>query len=288
MFDVQIRDCSPRDGLQSEIPQTVEVRRHLALSLARAGIGQIEAVSFVSPRAVPSMADPAEVVRGLDDTATWWALVPNRRGAELAIAAGIDHITVTVSASETYSQKNVGMSVADSVAQVTAIRSAAPTAQLDVVLSCAFGSSHEPVGAELVASVCADVTAAGVDLITLADTTGVATPARIERVLSRTGTNVGIHLHDTRGLALTNAYAAYQMGVRRFDTAVGGIGGSPFAVGAGGNLATENLVLLFEDVGISTGVDLDQLLEVSRWLATVLGRDLPSRIAREGRLPTQA
>ena len=125
----------------------------------------------------------------------------------------------------------------------------------------------------------------GVDQLTLADTTGTATPRRIAAVLERTTTDVGLHLHDTRATALANAFAAYQMGVRRFDTAVGGIGGSPFAPGAGGNLATEDLVLLFEDIGIATGVDLAALIEVSHGLGRTLGRELPSRVARAGPLP---
>lgn len=285
MFDVHIRDCGPRDGLQGESPQPVAVRRDLVLGLARAGLSEVEAVSFVSPKAVPAMADAQDVVQGLDESATWWALVPNRRGAELALSAGIDHLTITVSASETYSQKNVGMSIAASIAQVAEIRSVARSALVDVVISCAFGSAQDVVRPDDVAKIYADVIATGVDAVTLADTTGVATPARIERVIRATGTDVGIHLHDTRGLALTNAYAAYGLGVRRFDTAVGGIGGSPFASGAGGNLATEDLVLLFEDVGISTGVDLDRLLALGRWLASMLGRELPSRVSRAGRLP---
>ncbi|MCU1394809.1 MAG: hydroxymethylglutaryl-CoA lyase [Ilumatobacteraceae bacterium] len=285
MIDVLIRDCGPRDGLQGEEPQSVEVRRRLAHSLAEAGLRHVEAVSFVSPKAVPSMADAAEVLADLDDVATWWALVPNRRGAELAVAAGATHITVTVSASESYSQKNVGMTVRESIAQIIQIRSAAPVAELDVVVSCAFGSAQDVVRPEDVAGVRAAVIQAGADRVTLADTTGVATPERIERVLDQSGVDVGIHLHDTRGFALTNAYCAYRIGVRRFDTAVGGLGGSPFAVGAGGNLATEDLVLLLEDAGITTGVDLDRLLDVSRWLASVLGKDMPSRVTRAGRLP---
>ena len=231
MFDVHIRDCGPRDGLQNEAPQSVEVRRTLARGLASAGLRDFEAVSSVSPKAVPAMAGAADVLRALDSSATWWALVPNRRGADLAVAAGIDHITLTVSAAESYSQKNVGMTVSASIAQIAEIRSTAPIAQLDVVVSCAFGSAHDVVRPDDVARVCAAAVVAGADAVTLADTTGVATPSRIERVLAETGADVGIHLHNTRGLALTNAYAAHQIGVRRFDTALGGIGGSPFAAG---------------------------------------------------------
>jgi hydroxymethylglutaryl-CoA lyase len=153
-------------------------------------------------------------------------------------------------------------------------------------VSCAFGSSFgDRVTVDDVTAVCRSLRGLGVDRLTLADTTGTATPARIAAVLERTGTDVGLHLHDTRGTALANAYAAIQLGVRRFDTAVGGIGGSPFAPEAGGNLATEDLVLLLSD-GDGTGVDLDALLAVGAQLSELLGRPLPSRVARAGALPS--
>jgi hydroxymethylglutaryl-CoA lyase len=233
------------------------------------------------------MAGAADVVGGLDSgAATWWALVPNRRGAEMALTAGLRHLTVTVSASPVYSEKNVGMTVAESIAQVESICSLDPDAIVDAVVSCAFGSSFDDaVTAADVASVCSSLTDAGVDLLTLADTTGTATPRRIESMLGHTGIDVGLHLHDTRGTALTNAFAAIEMGVVRFDTAVGGLGGSPFAPGAGGNLATESLVLLLDDLGIETGVRLDALLDIGRRLSEVVGRELPSRVLRAGPLP---
>ncbi len=241
----------------------------------------------MSPKAVPAMAGAAAVAAALDRSAatTWWALVPNRRGGELALEAGFDHLTVTLSASPIYSEKNVGMSVEGSLAQIEAIRALDGALVLDAVVSCAFGSSFgDRVTPADVAAICAALEGLGVARVTLADTTGTATPARIEDVLARTGTDVGLHLHDTRGTALANAYAAMQLGVRRFDTAVGGIGGSPFAPEAGGNLATEDLVLLLSDDD-GTGVDLDALLEISAALADLLGRPLPSRVARAGALP---
>ena len=285
--EVIIRDCGPRDGLQGETPQDVGVRVNLARTLASAGVLHVEAAAFVSGQAVASMADAAEVVAQLpDDGTNWWVLVPNRRGAEMAVAAGASRITVTVSASAVYSEKNVNMSVDDSVAQVAEIRAAAPTATIDAVVSCAFGSSFgDRVTVADVVRVCASLRRLDVDQLTLADTTGTATPRRIEIVLDSTGVDVGMHFHDTRATALTNAFAAYQMGVRRFDTAVGGLGGSPFAPGAGGNLATEDLVLLLEDLGVPTGIDLAALIEVSHELGRILGRELPSRVARAGLLP---
>lgn len=284
---VVIRDCGPRDGLQGEDPLDVDVRLRLARDLASAGLRDIEAAAFVSPRVVPSMAGAAEIVAQLpDDGTNWWVLVPNRRGAEMAVAAGASRITVTVSASPVYSEKNVHMTVDESLAQVAEIRAAASAATIDAVVSCSFGSSFgDRVTVADVVSVCSRLRELGVDQITLADTTGTATPRRIESVLAKTGTDVGLHLHDTRATALTNAVAAYQLGVRRYDTGVGGLGGSPFAPGAGGNLATEDLVLLLEDIGVRTGVDLAALIGVSRGLGKVLGRDLPSRVARAGPLP---
>ena len=285
--DVVIRDCGPRDGLQGESPLDVDVRLRLAIDLAAAGVRDVEAAAFVSPRAVPSMAGAAEIVAQLpDDGTNWWVLVPNRRGAEMAVAVGASRITVTVSASPVYSEKNVHMTVDESLAQVAEIRAAAPDAIIDAVVSCSFGSSfRDRVTVADVARVCASLRQLGSDQLTLADTTGTATPRRIESALAETGIDVGLHLHDTRATALTNAIAAYRLGVRRFDTGVGGIGGSPFAPGAGGNLATEDLVLLLEDIGVHTGIDLAALIDVSRALGTTLGRELPSRVARAGPLP---
>ena len=283
---VVIRDCGPRDGLQGESPLDVDVRLRLALDLAAAGVRDVEAAAFVSPRAVPSMTGAAEIVAQLPDGTNWWVLVPNLRGAEMAVAAGASRITVTVSASPVYSEKNVHMTIDDSLAQVAEIRTVAAASTIDVVVSCAFGSSFgDRVTVADVAGVCTRLRELGANQITLADTTGTATPRRIQSVLAETGTDVGLHLHDTRATALTNAIAAYQFGVRRFDTGVGGIGGSPFAPGAGGNLATEDLVLMLEDIGVPTGIDLETLIDVSRRLGTTLGRELPSRVARAGPLP---
>lgn len=285
--DVSVRDVGPRDGLQGETPLTPEVRAALANGLARAGVRDVEVAAFVSPKAVPAMADAAAVVAALDPApeTTWWALVPNRRGGELAIEAGITHLTVTVSASPAYSDKNVGMTVDESVAQVAAIRELDPDVVVDVVVSCAFGSPFDDVTPASVAAVAAAVLDAGGDRLTLADTTGTATPRRLAEVLDRTGHDVGLHLHDTRATALTNAYAALDLGVRRFDTAVGGLGGSPFAPGAGGNLATEDLVLLFDDLGVQTGIELDGLLGLGPDLTAWVGHELPSRVLAAGPLP---
>jgi hydroxymethylglutaryl-CoA lyase len=212
--------------------------------------------------------------------------VPNARGATLARAAAVESITITVSASEAYSVKNVGVGRAESLAGLPEIEAAATGAALDVVVSCAFGSPFGDVdGAASVAAVVGQVRDTIAAQVTLADTTGAATPRRIGQVLDLVGTDVGLHLHDTRGTALANALEAFERGVRRFDTAVGGLGGSPFAPGAGGNLATEDLVLVLEDMGVVTGIDLDALLAVSRQLAELVGHEVPSRTSAAGPLP---
>lgn len=287
---VTVREVGPRDGLQPEAPVPVERRVALVEALAAAGVTTIEVAAFVSPKAVPAMAGAGEVVAGVRErlgpgtAVTLVALVPNVRGAEMAARAGVDALTLTVSASEAYSQRNVHMSVAESLAQVEAIRAAiGGDLPLDTVISCAFGSPYEgDLDPGEVAALGRRALDAGSTSLTYADTTGMATPRRVADVLADTGTDVGLHLHDTRGTALLNAFAAMQAGVRRFDTAVGGLGGSPFAAGAGGNLATEDLVHLCDDLGIATGIDLGALLAVTPQVAEMVGHALPSRVAAAG------
>lgn len=280
---IHIREVGPRDGLQPEEPVPVATRVELVEALVAAGVRSIEAGAFVSPRAVPQMEGTADVFAAIDRVpgVQYLALVPNAKGAELAAAAGADGLTVTLSASEEYSQRNVRMSVQESLAQVAAIRAAAGEAlPIDVVISCAFGSPYEgDLRPDDVAKLGEAALEDGGTDVTYADTTGLATPRRVAELLERTGTGIGLHLHDTRGTALTNAYAALQAGVRRFDTAVGGLGGSPFARGAGGNLATEDLVYLCDDLGIQSGIELDALLEASRLMEAAVGHALPSRVA---------
>jgi hydroxymethylglutaryl-CoA lyase len=295
---VSIREVGPRDGLQVEKPIDPADRAALITSLFGAGIKNVEAVSFVSPKAVPSMADPSQVLAQLDPPpdVTVTALVPNLRGAELALETGIDALTMTISVSETYSQRNVGMSTAESVEQVHAVceliaANAGPdgTIPVDGVVSCAFGSPYEGnIPPSDVANLCKRLRDAGVVSITLADTTGMGTPRVLNDVFEATGTDVGLHLHDTRGTGLLNLYAALQAGIVRFDTSIGGLGGSPFAEGAGGNVATEDAVCLLDDLGVTTGIDLFKLLAVSKQLEPLIGRPVPSRIAHAGpRMPLQ-
>lgn len=284
---VVIRDVGPRDGLQAEAPLPPHSRAGVICALLDAGVRRVEAVSFVSPKAVPAMAQPAEVLRivGRRAGVTITALVPNERGAEMALEAGVDELTVTVAASAEYNQRNVRMTIDQSVAAIGEIcvlagRSEVP---VDAVLSCAFGSPYEgDIPVEDVAALADRLRHAGASALTLADTTGMATPRVIDEVLGRVGTDVGLHFHETRGTGLVNAYAAMQMGVSRFDTSVGGLGGSPFAEGAAGNLSTEDFVALLDDLGIESGIDLPRLLDVSALVEELVGHRVPSHVAHVG------
>ena len=283
--EVRIREVGPRDGLQSEPPLTVEQRVRIIDALAATGLREIEAVSFVSPTAVPAMADAAAVMARVErrDDVSYVALVPNVRGAELALDAGVDGLNVTVSASPTYNEKNVRRSIAESLAGVAEIVNRAAGLWVDVTISCAFGSPYEGDIAPLeVASLARQVVESGATSLTFADTTGMATPRRVSELIAAVGTPMRLHFHETRGTALVNAFCALQLGVSDFDTSVGGLGGSPFADGAGGNLATEGLVAMLDDLGVATGIRIDGLLEVASMLSSMVGRPVPSPVAHAG------
>lgn len=289
---VTVRDVGPRDGLQPETPLPVSERIRLVEALQNAGVRQVEVAAFVSPRAVPAMAGAAEVLAGITRRpgAVYTALVPNERGAQMALDAVVDELTVTISASEVYNQRNVHMSTAESETAIGAIvgqaHSARGSVPVDAVISCAFGSPYEgEIDPVEVVDLARRLSDAGVATVTYADTTGMATPRRIDDLVSALGGDldgVGLHLHDTRGTALVNAYAAIEQGITRFDTAVGGLGGSPFAHGAGGNLATESLVAVLDDLGIHTGIDLPALLDAAKLIESLVGRPVPSGVAHHG------
>jgi len=282
---VSIRDVGPRDGLQPLEPVPVADRVRLVEALVSAGVRRIEAAAFVSPRAVPAMAGAAEVMAAVPRSGdvTYAALVPNLRGAELALESDVDELTVTISLSETYNQRNVRMSVAESEAVIGEICRAAGATPVDAVISCAFGSPYEGDIAPADVIALADrLREAGCAAVTCADTTGMATPRRIAEVIDATGADVGLHLHDTRGTALVCAHTAMQLGVTRFDTSVGGLGGSPFAAGATGNLATEELVAMLDDLGVETGIDVEALLAAADLVSELIGRPVPSRVALAG------
>jgi hydroxymethylglutaryl-CoA lyase len=285
MSRIHIREVGPRDGLQAEAPVPVEARVRIVEALVAAGLREIEAVSFVSPKAVPSMAGAAEVVAALPriDGVRYIALVPNLKGAQMALEAGVDGLNVTISASPAYNEKNVNRTIAESLAGIEEICAAVGDLEVDVTVSCAFGSPYEgDIEPAEVAALGRSAMRAGATSLTFADTTGMATPRRVEDLLAAVGSTVRLHFHETRGTGLVNAYAAWRAGVVCFDTSVGGLGGSPFAAGAAGNLATEDLVHLFDDLGVDSGVDLERLLDATALVAETVGHDVPSRVAAAG------
>lgn len=271
--DVLISEVGPRDGLQS-VKATMPTAHKLAWidGLHAAGLREIEVGSFVPARLLPQMADVAEVVRhaltrpGL----TVMALVPNVRGAEAALASGVHKLTLPVSASEAHSLANVRKTRAQMVDEVRAVvalrRASAPKVRVEAGLSTAFGCTLQgPVPEDDVLRLAVALAEAGADEIGLSDTTGMANPAQVRRLFRRVRAEIGertgaAHLHNTRGLGLANCLAAHDAGVRTFDSSQGGLGGCPYAPGASGNVVTEDLVFMFEAMGVRTGVDLDRLM----------------------------
>jgi hydroxymethylglutaryl-CoA lyase len=290
---VDVREVGPRDGLQNEAPVAVGDRVRLIDALSATGLRFIEAASFVSAAAIPPMAGAGEVMAQIERRpgVVYSALVPNPKGAELATAARADELELVVSASETHNQKNVRRSVADSLVgarDVVKIGHGAGIA-VEAILSTAFGCPYEgDVAAERVAQIAGHLIDAGADRLSFGDTTGMATPRRVDDLLDaleRAGISsdrVGLHFHNTRGTALANVVAALDRGVTRYDASIGGLGGCPYAPGASGNAVTEDLVHMLDDMEIATGIDLDALLECARLAQEIVGRELPSALLHAG------
>ncbi|MDW0117694.1 hydroxymethylglutaryl-CoA lyase [Sporosarcina thermotolerans] len=289
MGEVTIIDVSPRDGLQIE-PELVSTEQKLKLinMLADAGIHKVEVTSFVHPLKVPQMADASDVLqaiadrKGLETT----ALIPNLKGYERAKDHSLSEVNWVSAATETFNAKNIGMSIEDNMSQFLIVLDEAKRDGIKTCFSVAvsFGCPYEgDVDEEKVLQIVRRVKEAGVDRIGIADTIGIATPDHVERLMKRVldiagDTPVAIHLHDTRGLGLANAYMAYRAGVRIFETSASGIGGCPFAPGAAGNLATEDLVYLFERMNIPTGVDFRKLLGAADYAASLSTKNPLGRI----------
>jgi hydroxymethylglutaryl-CoA lyase len=288
-----IQEVGPRDGLQIE-PKWVETSAKIALvdALTAAGIARIEVTSFVSPKAVPSLRDAADVFAGIARQAgtIYSALVPNLRGAERAIAASADELNFVMSASETHNQANVGMTTAESLAVLSGIVNAADAAAIPVnaTVATAFGCPFE--GEQPSAKILGIVRRyleCGVAGITLADTTGMANPVQVQALVADVLTFVDassltLHFHNTRGLGLINVDAARRAGAVRFDCSLGGLGGCPFAPGASGNVCTEDLVNLLHETGIDTGIDLQALIDLSRTLPDLVGHQTAGQLAKAG------
>jgi len=289
---ISLREVGPRDGLQNEAPVTTDAKVALIDALSGTGVGRIEAVSFVHPKAIPQMADADEVAKLMDrrPDVRYSALVPNRRGADRALAAGFSEIEVVVSASDTHNRKNVNRSTEESLddiaALIDAVHGAGGTVQ--VIVATAWGCPYEgDVPVERVASVVARAVRDGADGLGFGDTTGMATPTRVERLVgtirsAHPDAPLNLHFHNTRGTGLANVLAALQLGVADFDASVGGLGGCPYAPGASGNIATEELVHIVEDMGVGTGVDLEAMIDVAATAERIVGRTLPSQVLRAG------
>jgi hydroxymethylglutaryl-CoA lyase len=289
---ISLREVGPRDGLQNEDPVPTEAKVELIDALSRTGVGRIEAVSFVHPKAIPQMADAAEVwskVRRAGDV-RYSALVPNLRGAERALDAGFTELEVVVSASDTHNRKNLNRSTEESLEDITKIIALAHDndATCQVIVSTAWGCPYEgDVPVERVVSVASRAVRDGADSASFGDTTGMATPPRVTRLvgdfrMANPETSLNLHFHNTRGTGLANVLAALQLGVSDFDASVGGLGGCPYAPGATGNIASEELVHMVEDMGVATGVDLDALIDVAASAERMVGHTLPSQVLRAG------
>lgn len=288
---VRLVEVGPRDGLQNEaqiVPAAVKVE--LIERLAAAGLTAIEATAFVSPKWVPQMADSAEVMASIKrhPGVAYPVLVPNLQGFDKAVEAGASEVAVFGAASEAFSQKNINCSIADSLKRFEPVIASATALDLKVrgYVSCVVGCPYQgAVAPAAVAEVAATLLAMGCYEISLGDTIGAGTPAKVQAMLEAVARRVPVaklagHYHDTYGMAVANIYASLQMGVATFDSSVAGLGGCPYAAGASGNVATEDVVWLLQGLGIASGIDLDQLVDTSEWISAQLGREPNSRVAR--------
>jgi len=288
---VQILEVGPRDGLQNE-KKLISAEDKIALieQLANAGVSYIESGSFVSPKWVPQMATSAEIYENLDRKpgVTYPALTPNMRGFESAVAVNVDEVAIFAAASESFSQKNINCSVEESLERFIPVMAAAKEANIKVrgVVSCVVGCPYEgDIDPEKVALVAEKLYKMGCYEICLGDTVGVGTPASVTKVISAVSAYVpidkmAVHFHDTYGQALTNIYAALQMGIKVVDTAIAGLGGCPYAKGAAGNVATEDVVYMLNGLGIKTGIDLEKLLTAGWFICEKLGKDPVSKVSK--------
>lgn len=287
---VKIVEVGPRDGLQNE-KQFIEASDKIALidMLADAGLDYVESGSFVSPKWVPQMATSSEVFKGISrkDGVTYAALTPNMKGFEAAVESGADEVAIFGAASEAFSQKNINCSIAESLERFEPVVAAAKERGLKVrgYVSCVVGCPYDGfIAPEKVAEVAEQLYQMGCYEISLGDTIGVGTPASVQNMLTAVSTKVqvdklAVHFHDTYGQALANIYAALQMGVSVVDSAVAGLGGCPYAKGASGNVATEDVVYMLNGLGIETGIDFNKLLDAGWFISDKLGRAPVSKVS---------
>ncbi len=292
---IRIVEVGPRDGLQNEsaiLP--VDAKVALIELLAKAGLRDIEAGSFVSARRAPQMASTAEVLAKLSTKLSFWpdvrlsALVPNLQGLESALASGLKDVAVFGAASETFSQKNINCSIAESLSRFEPVVEKAASFGMRVrgYISCVLGCPYEgEIAPKKVASLARDLTAMGCHEISLGDTIGVGTPLRAKRLIEAVARDtpidrLALHFHDTYGQALANIFACLELGASVVDASVAGLGGCPYAPGASGNVATEDVVYMLDGMGVETGIDLAALAEAGAFISAKLGRDSGSRTAR--------
>ncbi|SRR5579875_709473 len=289
---ISVREVGPRDGLQNEEPVPTDAKVELIDALSGTGVRRIEAVSFVRPAAIPQMADAEEVWKraAKAPSVRYSALVPNLRGALRALDAGFTELEAVVSASEAHNQKNVNRSVGrslDEIAEVIAIAHARG-ATVQVIVSTAWGCPYTgDVPVSRTVAVAGRAVADGADSVSFGDTTGMATPTRVRDLVgafrsAHPETGLNLHFHNTRGTGLANVLAALELGVADFDASVGGLGGCPYAPGATGNIATEELVHMAEDMGVATGIDLEAMIAAAARAERLVGRTLPSQVLRAG------
>ncbi len=289
---LDIYEVSPRDGLQNEATVvSTAAKAELIARLVASGVRDIEVTSFVRPHWIPQLADAADLVAVLPAVAgvRYWGLVPNMHGLERAVESGVRCVATFLSASETHNKKNLNRTVRESMASLEEVIAVARDEQIRVrsYISTAFGCPYEgDVSVDATLRLAERLLAAGADTIALGDTTGMGNPVLVERLVTRL-TDAGIplarlamHFHDTRGTALANALAAWQLGITQFDGSVAGLGGCPYAPGASGNAATEDLVHMFEAMGVGTGINLAALADAGIFAADTLGRELAGRYHR--------
>ncbi|MNM50210.1 Hydroxymethylglutaryl-CoA lyase YngG [compost metagenome] len=289
-----VQEVSPRDGLQIE-PRWVETADKIALidQLSLAGFSRIEAGSFVSPKAIPALRDGEQVFTGIrrQPGVIYVALVPNLKGAQRAVQAAADELNLVMSASQTHNRANMRMSCEQSLVAFgdVAAMVRGTSLRLNGSIATTFGCPFEgSIAEDRVCEIVEAYLELGMTGITLADTTGMANPRQVSRIVERVlklvpASALTLHFHNTRGLGLCNVLAAYEAGARRFDASLGGLGGCPFAPGASGNICTEDLVNLCDEMGIETGIDLPLLLTLSRTLPSLLGHELPGQVVKAGR-----
>lgn len=287
---VNIIEVGPRDGFQN-IKNYIEtnVKTHIINKLIEAGISRMEVTSFVNPKAIPQMSDASAILKNVGNKVRHCVLVPNKKGAELAMKAGAKELTVVLSASESHNQSNTRRTIEESLSELQEIKNLyGKDAHLRVDIATAFGCPFEgEVKIEAINKIVSDVNEMGIKEIVLCDTTGMANPLLVETTIKRIcntyrDIEFGVHFHNTRGVGVANILTAIENGIKNIETSIGGLGGCPFAPGASGNVATEDVVNMLADMGIKTGINLEKLIECGKYVREALDESLSSQVLIAG------